>query len=588
MIGDIIIGVLPFIVPYTILGENLGGIILAIAACIYLFFNKKKSKINRTFLYIIATLNIIAILSLVFVSLSFESFSGYIIYFNMIIYYLVYTRVNDENQGMNKYIVRINTVICMFYIIYQGLFLKVRMYGNIGYANTYALILLISIFLNKINKEEIYKNEIEMILIIGLLFTGSRTTLILLVLYYFIEVIRNIKDKKIEVVNLCEPLLWGFIQYFVYSKLNMASILVMPIIFLIYSMVVKLKKKHYIYIGILIVSIVILALGTSNTILRIRNISITNGSFQERLVYYEDSIKELGNNISGNGINSFQYKQYSEASAFYDVKYIHNSIIQVAYDIGIIGCLVFIALFSYGLRSIIKSKCEERKYLIYIYLYIFLHSLLDFDFSYSSISIIVMMIISIVDTKDKLEINLRKSIFIPIIILLLYPLCIESLLDIGKKQYINSNYENSISTYKIVDKLTFNKDYRSNFYIAQNYKGLYDENGDISKLEKVISYLELAKKNNKYDPRIDWNLSYCYIKLDDEVNVIKGMRTLLEKEKYNNEVYSLFEEYFIDKYNESNDDKYYSIVKDIKFKKEQAEKSLNKKSIYMKNQIKKD
>lgn len=60
------------------------------------------------------------------------------------------------------------------------------------YSNSYALVLLIAIYLNSIRESDIFTDHIETILIIGLLFTQSRTTLILLIVYFIFKVLNEI------------------------------------------------------------------------------------------------------------------------------------------------------------------------------------------------------------------------------------------------------------------------------------------------------------------------------------------------------------------------------------------------------------
>lgn len=89
----------------------------------------------------------------------------------------------------------------------------------------------------------------------------------------------------------------------------------------------------------------------------------------------------------------FKYKSYNTASAFYDVKYIHNSILQIFYDFGIITRILFISILIYILFYILNHKHKNTLPLIILYITLITHSLMDFDFSFCSITILLMLIL---------------------------------------------------------------------------------------------------------------------------------------------------------------------------------------------------
>ena len=96
-----------------------------------------------------------------------------------------------------------------------------------------------------------WTSYVDVILVLGILFTGSRTTLVLLVLFLMIEVIKEIGVRKISSINILEPFLFALIQYVIYSAMGLMSILVMPVIIYLYSIVKKLKCKQYIYLSLI-------------------------------------------------------------------------------------------------------------------------------------------------------------------------------------------------------------------------------------------------------------------------------------------------------------------------------------------------
>lgn len=481
-----------------------------------------------------------------------------------------------------KYIVLSVGILAIYYILVQGIYYNIRIYGNVGYANSYALLLLIGIYFNRIREEDKFVDILEMIFMLGIFFTGSRTTLVLLILYLFIRIKQENKKSINNIINILEGILWALIQYVIYSSMGISSLIVLPIIIAIYFGIKNTKIKKYIYFCLLLCSVVIIVSGNNNTLQRVRNISINNSSFQERIVFYEDSIKAIINKPLGNGINMFQYKSYEGASAFYDVKYIHNSLLQISYDIGIIGGILFLVLIIAGFILILKSK---NYMILTLYSSIFLHSLLDFDMSYSTFGILLVMLIAFsFRVEEGFSFNFKKATVIPVFIILIYLGIFEGSIAIGKGLFINDEIEASNKVFTKANNISFDLDYRGYFNKAQGYKVLYDKDGKDEYLQESLAMLDKSSQINKEDPRVMWNITYIYMKLDNEEKALSYMDELLTKERFNQEVYNLYYKYFDEK-KVANNDKYNEIIKSLDEKHNESLNLLNPKAKYMKNQL---
>ena len=581
MLVDIILGIIPLIIPYTILGENLSSIVLSIVGILYLIINKNRINVNKKIIVAIILLNFVAIISVIFVSPYIESISGFVIYFNILIYYIAYSKMlKDKNKEVIlKYILIGASIVAIYYILVQGMYYRIRIYGNIGYANSYALLLLVAIYFNRIRRQDKFVDILEMIFMLGIFFTGSRTTLVLLILYLLFRIKQENEKSISNITNICEGIIWALIQYVIYSSMGISSLIVLPIIIAIYIGIKNTKVKKYIYLCLLLCSVVVIISGSNNTLKRVRNISINNGSFQERLVFYEDSIKAIVNEPFGHGINMFQYKSYEGASAFYDVKYIHNSVLQISYDIGILGGIIFLILIISGFILILKSK--NNKMILALYISVFVHSLLDFDMSYSTFGILLVMLIAFSTRgEEQVSFNVKKVAVIPVCILLIYLGVFEGSIAIGKSLLVASN-----KVLTVANNISFDLDYRGYFNKAQGYKQLYDRDGSDVNLQESLDLLNKSIQINKEDPRIIWNTTYIYMKLDNEEKVLEYMDELLTKERYNKEVYSLYYDYFNEKKELKKEEKYSMILDTIKARHEDSLKKLNSKSVYMNNQL---
>ncbi|WP_157950192.1 O-antigen ligase family protein [Vallitalea okinawensis] len=129
---------------------------------------------------------------------------------------------------------------------------------------------------------------------------------------------------------------------------------------------------------------------------RVKETSFQVSEFQSRLIYYEDGIDIIKDNPVGLGYYGYFYLQRAYASGVYFIKYIHNSFLQIALDIGILGTLSFIGLM---VSYLFFSKSEKVYKLIV--LIIISHSMIDFDFQFLMIWVIILLMFSLKDNYYK-------------------------------------------------------------------------------------------------------------------------------------------------------------------------------------------
>lgn len=596
---ELIIGILPFIVLSSVFKENLGSLILFLVGSIFIVKNKDKIKENKYF-FILVIMWISILISQAIVSPYIESISGSFLYLNMAIYYLIYGHIlkGENKDEILKYILLSMSAVSIFYIAYHGLYQGIRIFGNVGYANSYAVLHLTGLYLNRIRIKDKFTDIIEIILYMALLFTGSRTTIILSVVYIIYKLYIDKKNNNIKLIYSLEPIALATVLYIVLDRLRLIGIFILPLILIFYILIRNFKYREKIYYALGITAIIGLFLSNSNTISRIKNISISDGTFQERFVYYEDSINSIINHPIGNGINMFQYKSYNDATAFYDVKYIHNSLLQVAYDAGIINLLIFISVILIGLVKLFRSKNNYKNYLILAYLTILIHSLLDFDLSFSTFPIILTMLVVLGDievlecSKKKIEAgDNRKQVFclsryfyIAISIVSIYFIIFEGSILIGNYLIdVNSNLSEKIFSFS--NSISFKRDYRGYFNNAQVNKILYDKSNDAEYILDALELLETSKEINPYDPMITWNLSYIYEVLGEEEKALNYGEKVLEAERFYPGAYIKQYDYLMRLYGETGDTKYEDQIKELEEFYYKSYNYLNKRSKYMNNQL---
>ena len=220
-----------------------------------------------------------------------------------------------------------------------------RFQGIFGYANTFGLFLLLCIVIN-LSKEKISKKEIifNIILFIGIIFTNSRAIIILTALSIVAMTIINRKNYKKTIILL---------------------LVFLSLLFLI-GKVFSLEK-------------------------RVNTEMLESSEFTTRLMYYKDALTLIKENPFGYGGDGWYYKQVEMQTGVYDTQYVHNSVLQIILDVGIIpfiGLLILLAITFFD-----KKQSALNRILMIL---IVGHSLIDIDLEYMICIFIIMFILIII------------------------------------------------------------------------------------------------------------------------------------------------------------------------------------------------
>lgn len=222
-----------------------------------------------------------------------------------------------------------------------------RLGGFFQYPNTFALFLLIGVVViaesNLTNVREIAK---MMVLIGGILLSGSRISLIILagVLLYYL--VRAPKLRKVMI-------LMG--------------------------------------IGVLgLITIVFIFDGGYSSLTRITTIFTDSSTLLGRLLYARDAWLMLMKNPFGLGYMGYYYLQPQFQTGVYTTRFVHQELLQLGLDVGIPALLAFLYVCFSSLLS--KRIGLMEKVILTV---ILIHASFDFDFQYLIILYILMMTLDI-------------------------------------------------------------------------------------------------------------------------------------------------------------------------------------------------
>lgn len=265
----------------------------------------------------------------------------------------------------------------------------------------------------------------------------------------------------------------------------------------------------------------------TNVVDKISNISFSNKSAWERFEFVTDAFKIIKENwIFGVGYNAWQTMQYEVQDYNYYSQEVHNFLIQIFLENGIIGFISCIGMFIYIISKAYKEIKKENidiskiSYLLGI-IFLIIHSLFDFNMSFFYVSLITFILISIISSKEKeeKEIKINGAIlyvtFITISIFAIYVTIVKS--NFSKENEMLK--VNSVRTEEVIFSeynklLPFDSEVRNRYYKALDN----EEDNNVIEIENVLKKNILAER---YDVNnLDLTNFVEYIKsMQDENNI---------------------------------------------------------------------
>ncbi len=215
----------------------------------------------------------------------------------------------------------------------------------------------------------------------------ANTTALFMAVGYMITVYYRIKTKKTGLFIL--EAMFATALLLTFSKMMTAVFIVS-----LAAWGIIFKKR-----GVIISAVFIL---TAFTVLLAYNGGIGNtesSSFISRFVYMKDAVSAIGKNpVWGLGSGMWRYKQFAYQSMPYDVSYVHNGILQIAVDAGVVpACLFVVSTAAYIIKTVKRlkeTKNETGILLITLFIMILIHSLVDIDMSFGAVPALLAVCVS--------------------------------------------------------------------------------------------------------------------------------------------------------------------------------------------------
>ena len=218
-----------------------------------------------------------------------------------------------------------------------------RLGGTFLYPNTLAIFLLVCLLiaLGNVGKKDYFELLYAAILLFGIYVTGSRTVYVITGL--------------------------ALIATVILSDLG------------------RVRKILICLAGAVAVGVAAVVLGG-----RLGEISLNSSTFLGRLLYYKDGLGILLKHPFGLGYHGYYFVEKQYQTGVYNVLNIHNDVLQLILDIGILPAVFFFGVFIYYIVRAFRQKQKRNGVILTALL---LHILFDYDMQFLAILFILILLV---------------------------------------------------------------------------------------------------------------------------------------------------------------------------------------------------
>lgn len=395
---------------------------------------------------------------------------GFFKFFTVPIFILTIMQYEYTKEERDKWFEAISkigaimVVLCIFFILigkHDVFFYQNRLAGFFNYANSFAMFLLVGFIITGFKKDfKIIDFIVMNLLLIGIILTNSRSIMIITAFSFIITLIFSKLDKKTKSIITGSILITGVITVYIVGTF-----------------------------------------GVSN---RLSEVSGNSSEWLLRILYYKDAIRMLKDNIFGYGYMAWWYMQEGLQTGAYDAQYIHNGLLQVAVDAGVIPALLVVIIF---IKAFFEKNREIRDKVLMVI--ILGHALIDFDMEFMAIMLPLFMTL---EFDKKFEIRSVKITNMALSIVFISYSFFALVVTCNKFQ--KYDISNSLFEYSIAlnDELELESDiikvldiseklYKKNKYYLNSAKVLSQREQSINNYEKAYEYELWIVQNKKYTMR---------------------------------------------------------------------------------------
>ncbi|MCI6355017.1 O-antigen ligase family protein [Eubacterium coprostanoligenes] len=270
-----------------------------------------------------------------------------------------------------------------------------------------------------------------------------------------------------------------------------AVMLVLIVLCYVFKNVSKSTRKLIVILIFLFGVLSFIILYRFGIVEKVFNYINTDGSFNERYLYYTDTLRYILKHPFGKGAYAFYFAQSKFQSAYYYAIDVHCDLLQYAIEIGVIPALLFAVVVLKQLFSKQTSLLQKL-----VLTAIMLHSLFDYDLQFISILFVLLLCFDYPNIQEK-EVD---SKLIPTVVASVFAVLY---VVIGLSAFCNyiGDHQKSVYYYKNTPSLIIlmqsTNDKQSAYVIAQE---ILKRNDSVYEPNNVMANIYSA--DNKYGKAI--------------------------------------------------------------------------------------
>lgn len=255
----------------------------------------------------------------------------------------------------------------------------------------------------------------------------------------------------------------------------------------------KSKKSKYIYAISIVVLILfcIVTLIVTGYMSKLLSYINTDGSLNERYLYYKDALLYSLKHPFGKGAYAFYFAQPKFQSAYYYAIDVHNDYLQIMLEAGIIPCLMFVATIITQLFS--KTLSPVQKFVL---LSLSLHCFVDYDLQFTSLFFILTLCFNF---KNSTEFKVKNKFLIVLFCAIL--VAFNGVLGLSNYYNYTGKHEKSVYYYKNTPSMLMLMQSTNLQQVGYDYANeILAMNDSVFEANNVLS--NIYAENNDYDKAI--------------------------------------------------------------------------------------
>lgn len=387
---------------------------------------------------------------------------GFLKYLCILLFVVSLWQIDSEDREKLLDAIPLSAALMTFLSVFLGLFSSLHMrfydanedlHGFFEYANAYAVFLLM-----------------------GLIILAFRHRNKLLSVFFAIPCVYGIYASNSRAVWFCS----------IFTALILVGYILLK------KADTKKKKIILIFIASAMLIAVAVTLAATGYLEKIFNYINTDGSLNERYLYYKDALLYSLKHPFGKGAYAFYFAQPQFQSAYYYAMDVHNDYLQIMIEAGIIPSLMFIALLVMQIFS--KNNAPVKKLVV---MAIALHCAFDYDLQFASIFFVLTLCIDYPNIKEfKVNSKLVAVLITTVII------GMNSIIGISNFLNYTGKHDKSVYFYKNTPSMLILMESTNQQQAGYDYAvDILSINDSVFEANNVLS--NIYAQNERYDEAIE-------------------------------------------------------------------------------------